>query len=125
MAIGLLLLYAQAVLGISVDSCACGGERMALTLFRVTAACSLCGADRGEMDCCTTETSFRKADQHKLPITTQLPAPAVSPCKMDRAQFHLLQESADAVTGTQLSRYGPKRSSPPRVILSLVQSFRI
>lgn len=118
----LLLLYAQAVMGVSFDACACGGKKVSIVLLRTTTACSLCGGDPKTMDCCQTGTSFGKADQHKLPTTTQLPDPIL----LEKGGQVFLDLTRPAIAMEKpLSRCAARRSLPARVLLSLVQSFRI
>lgn len=124
-AILLLLLYAQAVLGISYDSCACGGQKVKVVLLRFTTACSICGGDAPAMKCCQSETSFGKADQHKLPVAAPLLAPSQPAEKAALWPLSISEDKFRGVPGQLFHRYGLKRSGSCRLILSLVQSFRI
>lgn len=124
-AIWLLLLYTQAALGISFDSCACGQKQVKIVLFRLSTACASCGGHTSAMGCCQTASCFGKADQHKLPLATELPLPSLSPEKGGKNVFNLQLVELAAATDVQFSHYGPVRPSSPRAILTLVQSFRI
>lgn len=124
-AIWLLLLYAQAALGISFDSCDCSRKQVKIVVLRLTAACTLCGGDPSAMECCQTETSFGKADQHKLPAATGLSTSSAATEKPGTTFFLLTIAPMGEHLEGQVHRRIVGKSRPSRFILSLVQCYRI